>query len=577
MTDQSSSALTMLQAIELFRVKQPAEWTEEDLAAFRARLAQSPALIATLGGQSNVDRRLAEIAAAQAAALLRPAACDASPATPEILPAPGRSRVRRRAVEAALILALSVGAGGWLYSLWPKAGPRAETVATNNSTQTKTPPAKSAQSQPADEADESAAETPSANEPEIDDHTWQGWTITGEQGAEWSLTDDWNLIEPSNPKPVKLLTIEGGPVILARRCKITQSDRFLEVNVRLLQSATQPGHIVIRVDESTVADATIGSGETKWPLYVSLEKWAEKEVLLQVVYSPGEAGQEIKYWDLALVATQRHEPRAESSLAESLASTDPKHRLYAALKAAKDGDVAAIPALRDAIHDKELHIRLAAVTALLKFDDPRAREALRAALERHHSSNVRKAIAGGLGRNPQPEDIPSLIEALKAPDRHLRKAAAKTLAKVPDASLTTQLLEMFKDSDRNTREAAAVALALRKGEAVEQALLPALSMDAGIAIQMPAACYFQANPTPRAIAPLAILLQSDDVLLRKQVVGSLQAIEALGRIPDEAVIDALGIAAKDNSPVVRRPATQILRKSRHPKAAVVLAQPRTPK
>ena len=129
MSDQSSLTLTTLEAIQLFRVKQPADWTAEEFTAFRDWLEQNSSLIATLGGQHEVDRRLAEVAKAQATASRQPAVHDASAATVASLPPAARSKVLGHMVAATLFLALLAGAGGLFYSVWPKAEPDETTTA----------------------------------------------------------------------------------------------------------------------------------------------------------------------------------------------------------------------------------------------------------------------------------------------------------------------------------------------------------------------------------------------------------------------------------------------------------------
>lgn len=544
MTVQPNISLTMLQAIELFRVKQPAEWTSEELAAFRARLQESPALIASLGGQGEVDRRVAEVTAALTAPAQPPPAHDVSSAT---FPSPARSKILWRTGEAAVFLALLVGGCLAFYFLWRQPNDSPPPAAPEKTAAKDLLPSKTAAGQRLDQGEEPASSEPPPAEI-TDDHTWRGWTVAAQGGTPWNVVDDWDLTDPSNPQPAKLLALEGGPVILTRRFQIAADSPLLELNVRPLHAVSQPGHIVVRVDDVTVADVAIGNGVTKWPYHVSLVKWADKEVSLQVDFAPGEPKQKVACWALGMVDKPHQEPRAESALAEGLASKDPKIRLFAAKKAGMGGDLAALPALIEALHDKELHICQAAVAALLRFDDPRAREALRDTLKNDRDAPLRIMIALGFAKRPLPEDVPALVEALKDPNPRLRQTAGRTLAGLRDDSVTTLLVQVLGDSDGKTREAAAGALALRKGQAVECALLPILTSDSEVALKLPAASYFQSNPTTRAIAPLAALLKSDDAALRRQVVQSLSASG------EPEATRALALALEDADAAVRQAA-----------------------
>ncbi len=120
MSEQTDRTLTFLEATQLFRAKQPSYWTEADLAAFRDRLEQSSGLLSLLGGQQEVDRRLAEVAAALATASEQPAERDASTGDVAARSPAAQSSVLAPTVVAILLFALFAGVGGWFYSVWPE-------------------------------------------------------------------------------------------------------------------------------------------------------------------------------------------------------------------------------------------------------------------------------------------------------------------------------------------------------------------------------------------------------------------------------------------------------------------------
>ena len=671
MSGELRLTLSVLEAIQLFRIKQPADWTVDEFDAFRERLKQSPSLFAALGGQQEVDRRLAEVADVLATASQRPTVGDVAAHSPA-----ARSNVLAQAVVASLLFALFAGVGSWFYLVWPRAEP-------DKTTPTNAPLAKLEESQSPDRAVEPAPDKPGSveqparvEEPAAvieptgieepvavekpNGGDWLGWTIAAEGGALWKVEDDWNVIDPSNPQPIKLLSTQGGPVTLTRRAQIAEANHYLEVHPRPQDGVVTPGRLVVRVGAATLADLPIGSGEAKWPLYVSLEKWTGTEVSLEIAFTPGVPGQEVNWLGLEFVDTERHKPRAESMLAEELASKDIKTRLLAAKNAGSTLDLAALPVLIKSLRDSDQRIQRAVIGALLKYKDLRARAALRAALESDPDPGMRTMIAISFGKRPQAGDVPSLFKALVDPNPQLRKAAGRALAALPDEAITTRLVQTLGDSNPMVRNAAADALSQRKGEAVENALLPTLTSDPDDTLQLHAVSYFRQNPTPRAIKPLAALLTRESVALRRQVVRSLAAIKglestkaisqamndsdadvqqaaatalsrrkdalaneaflaalggardnkvmrlavahfkefpnpkaiqplaavldsknkslrravvsALGRIPDEAAIDALSKALNDPDAEVRRAAEKELKRSRHPRAAVVLKQ-----
>lgn len=564
MTKQPTLSLTMLQAIELFRAKEPQQWTGEELAAFRARLQESPILISSLGGQGVVDGRLAEVTAALSAPAIILPAGDISPVA---LPPRVRSKILWRAGEAAVFLVLLAGVCAAFIFLWRKGDSNpAPNVAEKSAVKDANTDANAPQSTPAHHENSVRKAVPEEPVPveTTDDHTWRNWNLSGPSDSQWNVRDDWDRTNPSNPQPVKLLSIERGPVTLARTSRIAADKHFLEINVRPLQTVSRAGHIVVRRENVMLADLAIGSGETKWPYYLSLENWADQEVSLQVEFTPGEPGQKIAFWGVEMVASKRQESRPESVLAEGLASKDPKTRLYSAKKAAQAGDLAALPALVETLHDKDAQIRRAAVAALLKFKDPRAREALRKTLGSDREPGLRVMVAAAFANQPVPDDIPALLTALKDPDVRVSKAAARAFADVRQVSVTTVLLTMLNDSDAKTREAGAAALSLQKGKAVEQALLSRLSGDAEIAVKTHAAFYFQSNPSAHAIAPLAALLKSENVALRRQVVRSLSANSG----PDAT--RALALALEDADGEVRQGAATALSHRKSPVADAAL-------
>jgi HEAT repeat protein len=95
--------------------------------------------------------------------------------------------------------------------------------------------------------------------------------------------------------------------------------------------------------------------------------------------------------------------------------------------------------------------------ALGKIGDPQAVPALMEALK---DRDERCAPGGGgaLGKIGDPQAVPALMEALKDRDENVRRAAAEALGKIGDRQAVPALLEALKDRNEDVRQAAAEAL-----------------------------------------------------------------------------------------------------------------------
>ncbi len=102
-------------------------------------------------------------------------------------------------------------------------------------------------------------------------------------------------------------------------------------------------------------------------------------------------------------------------------------------------------------------MRRAAAEALGKIGDPQALPALIEALK-DKDSGVREVAAGAL-REIGPQALPALIEALKDKDSEVRRAAAEALGKIGGPQALPALTEALKDEVRWVRRAAVEALA----------------------------------------------------------------------------------------------------------------------
>ena len=120
------------------------------------------------------------------------------------------------------------------------------------------------------------------------------------------------------------------------------------------------------------------------------------------------------------------------------------------LSAIEKMGVAAVPALIDALKDKEGAVRKFAASLLGKLGDPRAMEALGMALyDLHHE--VGKTAAESLARFGV-SALEVLTEALSHPEMWIRIHAIEALSKIKDARVTPILLQMLHDPEREVRK-----------------------------------------------------------------------------------------------------------------------------
>ncbi|MCE9544560.1 MAG: HEAT repeat domain-containing protein [Planctomycetia bacterium] len=521
--------LTLLAAIELFRLRAPAEWTPEELAGFRVRLELSPSMASLLGGRDKIDRKLAEVAAAHAQAAAAPAEPVAADAAGEPVAAAKSSRKVRHLIEAGVFLLLLGGAAVWLYTLVaPRGGNPPTTATTKPAEPVAKDPKKSAAPSPAEvaraaalkaqqakSADESELPEPPPSLAKNDAHTWQDWTVTAEEGAQWNAKDDWDLSDPSNPRPARVMIAMGGRLKLAQTCAIDANHRWLEVNARPLHAVSAGGKIVVRAGNDVLLQTVIGIGETRWPQYVSLEKSLGKEVPLELTYEAGEPGQRIALWSLVLVPEQKQNSRAESALAAGLASNDPKIRLFAVKSAEAAQDLFALPPLITALSDKDPRVSKAAVAALLKFKAPKARAALYQALTDQQDEALRAHIALSLAQNRLPGDGVALAKLLQDPSPGVRQAAVRGLAQIGGDETIPVLLPAMSHKDPAVRRIATAALVHYQKVAVVAAMLDVLENSSDPELVQLAAQHFQQVPSLKAIDALVRLLDNPRVEIPK--------------------------------------------------------------
>lgn len=297
---QRAIELSMLEAAQLFNGKPPQEWSPEELAAFRARLEKSPSLIGVVGGQQKIDRRLAEVEAALAKAKEVPVL----DVVANNKAGSSRKPIRiRRLLEAAVFVVLLGTASYWLYHQLR------DMSATPNADRSKIVK---------NEADAAQKNDPKTGKPKADKKTqsaapdapaesdlWRGWKLESTAPGRWNRKMEWDLTNAATPKPVESLTFEDGTVRMKQRRKLADTERWLEIRAKPQPKENKAERIVVRVNGEQTDEIKIGTGEVRWPAFVSLEKFAGQQVDLEVVYEAGGPGQRIAWRSIEFVPQKR--------------------------------------------------------------------------------------------------------------------------------------------------------------------------------------------------------------------------------------------------------------------------------
>jgi len=150
--------------------------------------------------------------------------------------------------------------------------------------------------------------------------------------------------------------------------------------------------------------------------------------------------------------------QAVPALIQALGDRDLYVRRVAAEALGKLGDPQAVPVLIQALGDWNEAVRRAAAEALGKLGDPQAVPVLIQALGDRYT-DVRRAAAEALGELGDPQAVPALIQALGDRYTDVRRAAAEALGELGDPQAVPALIKALGDSDRRARESACEALA----------------------------------------------------------------------------------------------------------------------
>lgn len=136
---------------------------------------------------------------------------------------------------------------------------------------------------------------------------------------------------------------------------------------------------------------------------------------------------------------------------------DPDTRRGAAAALGRIGGLRATTALKAALRDIDLAVRMEAVEALGAVGGPRAADALLEALE-SADLDIRGLALQQLVKSREPRVLPVLVTMAKNPRSRLRRAAVTALGAFREPTAVGVLYEALGDSDRGLSDLAAGAL-----------------------------------------------------------------------------------------------------------------------
>ena len=254
------------------------------------------------------------------------------------------------------------------------------------------------------------------------------------------------------------------------------------------------------------------------------------------------------------LSTSKANPKEIASLIEKLKTNDERELYIVTQKLQKIGEPA-IPALIEALQDKNLLVRQSAAEVLKLIGRP-AIPALAKALK-NSDANVRSSAASAW--SDIKTAVPQLVPLLKDSNANVRIIAASALGSIGAAAKTAvpQLIPLLKDSDVYVRLSAAQALGSIGAEAKTALpqLIPLLK-DSDVYVRDRAASVVGriGAEAKTAVPQLILLLKDSDADVRRS------AASALGSIGAEAktAVPQLILLLKDSDAGVRSSAASAL-------------------
>jgi len=561
MNPNPPSSLSLLAALDLVRNTKPEDLTAEEIAGVRARLESQPSFFASAGGVAAVERFLAEAEAALAAERA-PAKVEVSAPEKQVSDAQAAPKSLRRRVELVCYAVAVLAATGGIIA-FVRHGDKGRPVANRHDTTEKEAPNDPKNSaQPVTQPSQPDSQSIESETPPNDDLSyWQGWRVDAGKETAVQQLGEWDHFDPSNPVPAETLHVSGGEVRLTLARRMGPEDKWLMVYVRPVGASLRPGQISVSIDGQQAAKASIGVGQSDWPMYVplaapggghgkehGLEAHATK---LEISFIPGTPKQQVIFWRAKLVETQTRPPQPESPLIAAMRSDDPAARVQGANAAAQTVDHLALGTLLGLLKDSHRDVRRAAVMTLAKYNadvpdavvdsligklndpDPEIRRlaaqslvafdttstwvALSQAMMKHPDMQLRIHIAQLLAGRQHVVIRAAYEQNLQVADDALRLVTVHSLAHNPDTSVVPLLVRALSDPEPAVRRTAAGFLAGRNDPVAEVAMIEALKNHPDPLVRRTALSRFYQLPTPKALPAIRAAMTSPDDWLKRNV------------------------------------------------------------
>jgi len=290
--------MNFIDAVSLVLNKPAAQLSAEELTALSEFVKHNPSIYAMAGGREAVDRYLADAATAAAGNLDElPTAiiCDDEPAV-LITPLPQKATAARWWLATAVVLAIALAGGIWWYSGVTRPPDQQPRQAQVIKPQRNIPEAEPAVPMPQAEARASPKSEPDSPPASVATD-WEGWTVRHALKARIENQFRWDLTDPANPRPQKLLTVTGGEVEFSGEAKLDDQS-WLRIVLAKLSPGSQ-GEIEVKLDGRPIARFPVRKADS---FAVPLAGWHGKTVRLAVKYLPGKPEDAVVWDTVALVA-----------------------------------------------------------------------------------------------------------------------------------------------------------------------------------------------------------------------------------------------------------------------------------
>jgi len=255
-------------------------------------------------------------------------------------------------------------------------------------------------------------------------------------------------------------------------------------------------------------------------------------------------------WGLLVSKGSAAEPLQDALT--QMKSTDVIKRRIAAQELVNLRNPDSVPALLQALSDKDTYVRTLAVRALGYMHWTAAEPRLEEVLAGDKDPQVRETAGLSLRFLNDPNTIPALCKALKDPAEQVRLTAILSLAYYKNASSTPALIEVINDKSSAVRRTALFAL----GQIADPAAVPALKSglkDTDSLVRANAAQALGKTPGKEGLVELKETLKDPDPLVQ------ISAAWALAMHGDRSGNEIAAGAAKSSQHEIQLLATETIK------------------